>query len=81
MAGAIAQHRRNCESLFVLMKNPLFYRAAPPESGGKDAKGSLLRCSLELGASDAVSLRRQAVLITHMEIESTSWGTRRSAGR
>lgn len=32
MIGAIAQHRRNCESLFVLMKNPRFYRAARAES-------------------------------------------------
>jgi len=42
MAGAIAQHRRNCEFLFVLMKNLLFYRVTRPESSGKGAKGSLL---------------------------------------
>ena len=74
MAGAIAQHRRNCESLFVLMKNPILL------SGG--SAGKALYCAARSNSERAApsACRRQAVLITYMEIESTSWGTRRCAG-
>src|SRR5215831_18576541 len=33
MAGAIAQDRQSCQFFFCLMKNPLLYRSAWPESG------------------------------------------------
>jgi hypothetical protein len=32
MAGAISQPRQSCQFLFCLMKNPLLYRSAWPES-------------------------------------------------
>src|SRR5215475_12849554 len=35
MAGAISQPRRSCQFLFCLMKNPLLYRSAWPESSRK----------------------------------------------
>ena len=33
MTGAISQDRESCQFLFCLMKNPLLYRSARPESG------------------------------------------------
>ena len=33
MTGAISQDRESCQFLFCLIKNPLLYRAARPESG------------------------------------------------
>src|SRR5215510_14413116 len=41
MAGAISQPRQSCQFLFCLMKNPLFYRSAWPQSS-REASERLL---------------------------------------
>jgi hypothetical protein len=38
MTGTISQDRESCQFLFWLMKNPMFYRAARPESGRGGAR-------------------------------------------
>jgi hypothetical protein len=45
MAGAIAQDRQRCQFLFCLMKNPLLYRSAWPESS-REARERFLVASL-----------------------------------
>jgi hypothetical protein len=45
MTGATSQDRERCQFLFWLMKNPMFYRAARPESG-REAREGFLRAAL-----------------------------------
>ena len=40
--GAISQDRERCQFLFCLMKNPLLYQAARPESGREVRERSLM---------------------------------------
>src|SRR5262245_5482068 len=42
MAGAIPQPRQSCQFLFCLMKNPLLYRSAWPESSREASKRFLM---------------------------------------
>ena len=61
MAGAISQPLQSCQFLFCLMKNPLLYRSARPQSGREASERFLMET---LGrtqrASGAVGLRWQA---------------------
>src|SRR5262250_2472471 len=59
---AISQPRQSCQFHFCLMKNPLLYRSAWPESSREASEGLLWRRSLELRASGALGLRWQSVL-------------------
>ena len=45
MTGATSQDRERCQFLFWLMKNPMFYRAARPESD-REARERFLRAAL-----------------------------------
>ena len=59
---AISQQRKRCQLLFCLMKNPLLYRSARPESGrGRDARGTLWSRSLEIQSDWVRRLAWQAV--------------------
>ena len=40
MAGAISQPRQGCQFLFCLMKNPLLYQSAWPESSREASERS-----------------------------------------
>jgi hypothetical protein len=42
MTGAISQDRERCQFLFCLIKNPLLYQAARPESGREVREMSLM---------------------------------------
>ena len=42
MAGAISQPRQSCQFLFCLMKNPLLYRSAWPESSREASERFLM---------------------------------------
>src|SRR5262245_61462819 len=42
VAGAISQHRQSCQFLFCLMKNPLLYRSAWPESSREASERFLM---------------------------------------
>jgi hypothetical protein len=42
MAGAISQDRESCQFLICLIKNPLLYQAARPESGREVRERSLM---------------------------------------
>ena len=42
MTGVISQDRQRCQFLFCLIKNPLLYRAARPESGREARERSLM---------------------------------------
>src|SRR5262245_5592222 len=62
MAGAIAQDRQSCQSVFWLMKDALSYRSARAGEGSECARtGSLWSRSLGVRASGCVGLRWQAV--------------------
>src|SRR5262249_8395169 len=43
MAGAISQDRQSCQFLFCLMKNPLLYRSAWPESNREASESGSAR--------------------------------------
>src|SRR4029453_7142800 len=61
MTGAISQDRERCQFLFWLMKNPMFYRAARPESG-REARERFLRAALGRTQSErAIGWHWQAV--------------------
>src|SRR5215475_2661916 len=42
MAGAISQPRQSCQFMFCLMKNPLFYRSAWPQSSREASERFLM---------------------------------------
>src|SRR5262252_6097348 len=58
MAGAISQPRQSCQFLFCLMKNPLLYRSAWPESS-REASGRFLMETL--GRTQSERRRRLAL--------------------
>ena len=84
MAGAISQPRQSCQFLFCLMKNPLLYRSAWPESSREASERFLMET---LGGTQSERRRRLALaggfrLLDCLEqIDSTCWGSRRCAGR
>src|SRR5215471_10072715 len=84
MDGAIAQGRQSCQFRFWLMKNPLLYRPARPESG-REVRKRLLVAPLARTQSER---RRPLALAGSFgcsncleQIDSTSGGAWRCAGR
>ena len=61
MTGAISQDRERCQFLFCLIKNPLLYQAARPESGREVRERSLMAPLARTQSERAVVLRWQAV--------------------
>ena len=55
MAGAISQPRQSCQFLFCLMKNPLLYRSAWPESSREASERFLMET---LGRTQSERRRR-----------------------
>ena len=60
MTGAISQDRERCQFLFCLIKNPLLYQAARPESG-REARERFLMAPLARTQSER---RRRLALAT-----------------
>src|SRR5262245_58627541 len=58
MAGAISQPRQSCQFLFCLMKNPLLYRSAWPESSREASERFLMET---LGRTQSERCRRLAL--------------------
>src|ERR671918_2830338 len=58
MAGAISQPRQSCQFLFCLMKNPLLYRSAWPESSREASERFLMET---LGRTQSKRRRRLAL--------------------
>src|SRR5215813_10308467 len=58
MAGAISQPRQSCQFLFCLMKNPLLYRSAWPESSREASERFLMET---LGRTQSERRRRLAL--------------------
>src|SRR4030095_2101598 len=58
MAGAISQPRQRCQFLFCLMKNPLLYRSAWPESSREASERFLMET---LGRTQSGRPRRLAL--------------------
>src|SRR5262245_14385375 len=56
MTGAIAQPRQRCQFLFCLMKNPLLYRSAWPESSREASEMFLMET---LGRTQSERRRRR----------------------
>ena len=84
MTGAISQDRDRCQFLFCLMKNPLLYRSARPESG-REARERFLMAPLARTQSER---RRRLALASGFRLLRSSGidrldapGTRRGAGR
>ena len=79
MTGAISQDRERCQFLFCLMKNPLLYRAARPESGREVRERSLM-APLARTQSER---RRRLALASGFRLAQIVWNrsTRRAGAR